>query len=88
MTNFHFAGVEPQRGECRWTVKENANGTPFLFGEPTGVPLKIIGPTGEDLEVGFELAPGTTIDEAHSLARVMNSRITHIALIAVSASEN
>jgi hypothetical protein len=31
-----------------------------IFPVPTGVPLKIIGPTGEDLHVGFDLAPGTT----------------------------
>jgi hypothetical protein len=50
---------------------------------PTGVPLKIIGPTGEDLHVGFDLAPGTTMDQAHALARAMNSRITHIALLSL-----
>ena len=53
---------------------------------PTGVPLKIIGPTGEDLHVGFDLAPGTTMDQAHALARAMNSRITHIAAEMLPAS--
>jgi hypothetical protein len=80
MATFHMTGVEPQRGEYRWTVKEKANGAPWLCGEPTGVPLKIIGPTGEDLGVGFDLAAGTTLDQAHALARAMNNRITHIVL--------
>ena len=80
MTTFHMTGVEPQRGEYRWTVKENTDGTPFLVGEPTGVPLKTVGTTGEDLQVGFELAPRTKLNDAKAIARLMNHRITHIVL--------
>ena len=80
MTTFYMTGVEPQRGEYRWTVKDNTDGTPFLVGEPTGVPLKIVGTTGEDLQVGFELAPRTKLNDAKAIARLMNHRITHIVL--------
>jgi integrase len=61
---------------------------PSLFGEPTGVPLRIIGPTGEDLEVGFDLAAVHHPSERVRLINGRARRITHIALIALSASEN
>ena len=49
-------------------------------GEPTGSPLKIIGTTGEDLQVGFALAAGTTRRDAEALAQAMNTRIAYIVL--------
>jgi hypothetical protein len=80
MTKFHMTGTQRQSGEYRWTVKDEEGETFWLVGEPVGVPLKIIGTKGEDLQVGFDLTPGTTEDEAYALARAMNSRITHIVL--------
>lgn len=80
MTEFHMVGVDPQRGEYRFTVKEKADGMPWLVGEPVGVPLRIIGTTGDDLQVGFDLVPGTTLDEAQAIARTMNDCIARIVL--------
>ena len=80
MTEWVATGVEPQRGEYRFTVKDKEGDTVWLGCEPMGIALKIIGTNGEDLQVGFDLAPGTTRSEAEALARAMNNGITHIVL--------
>jgi hypothetical protein len=76
MITFHM--IEPQRGEYRWTVKKNVDGKPFLVGEPTGVPLKTIGTAGQDLQVGFELAPRPKLNDAKAVVQLKNLRITQI----------
>jgi hypothetical protein len=50
----------------------------WLVGEPAGSAL--IGTTGEDLQVGFELPAGTTGCDAEALARAMNKCIAYIVL--------
>jgi hypothetical protein len=80
MAEWSVSGVERQRGEYRFTVKDKEGETIWLVGEPAGIPLKIIGATGTDLQVGFELAPGTTRREAEALARAMNNGIACIVL--------
>ena len=80
MTEWVANGVEPQRGEYRFRVKEKEGGTVWLGCEPAGIALKIVSTNGEDLQVGFDLAPGTTRSEAEALARAMNNGITHIVL--------
>ena len=80
MVEWSSTGVERQRGEYRFTVKDKEGEAVWLVGEPTGSPLKIVGTTGEDLQVGFELAVGTTRREAEALARAMNTNIAHIVL--------
>jgi hypothetical protein len=80
MVEWSMTGVERQRGEYRFTVKDKEGETVWLVGEPTGNPLKIIGTTGEDLQMGFELASGTTRRDAEALARAMNNGIAHIVL--------
>jgi hypothetical protein len=81
MTISHFiTGVERQRGQYRFTVKEKEDGTPWIAGEPVGDTLKIIGPKGDDLEIGFMLRPGTTIQQAHEVARCMNNWIVDTVL--------
>lgn len=74
-----YSGVEPQRGQYRWTVKESGTGTPWLLGEPVGETIKIVGATGEDdLEFGFYLRPGTNLQEAQEVASFLNDRITDV----------
>jgi hypothetical protein len=80
MVEWSMTGVERQRGEYRFTVKDKEGEIVWLVSEPVGIPLKIIGTTGTDLQVGFELAPGTTRPQAEALARAMNNGIAHIVL--------
>ena len=80
MVEWSSAGVERQRGEYHFTVKDKEGETVWLVAEPAGSPLKIIGTAGEDLQVGFDLAPGTTRSDAEALAQVMNRRIANIVL--------
>jgi hypothetical protein len=87
MTTWQASGTSPQRGRYRFTVKEMADGKPWLCGEPTsGEPLRIIGADGEDLGVGFDLRPGTlgnasaTLEEAHKVARFLDDWIAEIVL--------
>jgi hypothetical protein len=80
MTEWVANGVEPQRGEYRFTVKDEEGDAVYLACEPVGIALKIVGTNGEDLQVGFDLVPGTTRSEAEALALAMNSAITHIVV--------
>jgi len=77
---FHLTGVERQRGQYSYRVKETADGTPWIAGEPAGDPLKIIGTDGSDLEVGFTLRPGTTYQEALEVAKCTNEWIAEIVV--------
>jgi hypothetical protein len=79
--NWISTGVEPQRGQYRYTVKEMADGTPWLFGEPVGDTLKIVGTKGDDLHIGFYLRPGATLEDAHRVAKCMNDWLLDTVLI-------
>jgi hypothetical protein len=52
------------RGHYRFKVKEWGDGSPWLAAEPTG---DIIPGTGD---LGFDLDPGATLEQAHALAPV------------------
>jgi len=81
MTPSHFiTGVEPQRGQYRYTVKETADGRPWIAGEPAGDTIKIVGAKGEDLNIGFTLQPGTTYQQAQDVAKYLNKWIVDIVL--------
>jgi hypothetical protein len=80
MIQWVMNGVEPQRGKYRFKVKDKEGDAVWLACEPAGVPLKIVGTKGDDLQVGFDLTPGTTRSEAEALVRAMNKAITHIVL--------
>ena len=41
---------------------------------------KIVGAEGEDLEIGFTLRPGATVDDAHKVAKSMNDWIVDTVL--------
>jgi hypothetical protein len=79
-TSWYPPGVEPQRGQYRYTVKESADRSPWIAGEPAGAPLKIVGTKGDDLGIGFNLRPGTTIKDAQKVAKFMNEWIVDIVL--------
>jgi hypothetical protein len=78
--SWYFLGVEQQRGQYRYVVKETADGTPLIVGEPFGTPLSIVGTKGDDLGVGFTLRPGMTIEEAREIAKCVNRWIVDIVL--------
>jgi hypothetical protein len=81
MINWISSGVEPQRGQYRYVVKETADGTPWILGEPFGNTLKIVGTNGNDLHIGFYLRPGATLEDAHRVAASMNDWIVDTVLI-------
>ena len=80
MTSWYPPGVAPQRGQYRYTVKEREDGTPWIAGEPSGDMLKIIGTEGDDLNIGFTLRPGATLEDARNIAKFMNDRIVDAVL--------
>lgn len=73
-------GVEPQRGQYRYTVKDDADGKPWLVGEPIGDTIKIVGADDEDRAIGFTLRPGATFDDANMVAKCMNDWIVDTVL--------
>jgi hypothetical protein len=78
MVEWSMTGVECQQGAYRFTVKDKEADVAWIVAEPAGAPLKIVGTTGDDLHVGFELAAGSTRSDAEALTRTMNKFITHI----------
>jgi hypothetical protein len=80
MASWYFLGVEPQRGQYFYAVKETGEGVPWIAGEPAGDRLKIIGTKGNDLEIGFTLRPGTTHEQARKVAKCMNDWIVDTVL--------
>jgi hypothetical protein len=79
MASWYFLGVEPQRGQYFYAVKETGEGEPWIAGEH-GARLKIIGTKGNDLEIGFTLRPGTTHEQARKVAKCMNDWIVDTVL--------
>jgi hypothetical protein len=64
----HTSGTE--RGRYRFTVRERLDGTPWLACEPAEGPPQI----------GFTFHPGTTLEQAHKVAKAMNDWIDDIQL--------
>jgi hypothetical protein len=62
-------------GRYRFTVKETGRGTFWLAAEPAGDTIE-----GLYGLLGFELEKGTTLEEAHCFAGLMNERITSLTL--------
>jgi len=68
--------VQTTRMQCRFTVKEDAEGQPFLMAEPVGsMPLPIL--EGGFLSIG--LKPGTSLQDAQALARSLNDKVSSLA---------
>jgi hypothetical protein len=80
LPRYRSAGAPPQKGQYRYCVKESEDGTCWIAPEPDGDVLKIIGPKGDDLGLGFTLRQGATLEEAHELAACMNRWIADIML--------
>ena len=74
------AGSIAHNGQYRYTVKESEDGKPWIAGEPIGDTIEIVGDDGEDLEIGFTLRPGATLDDAEKLAKYMNEWIADTLL--------
>ena len=62
-----------ERGEFRFTVKEAADGRPWIAAEPAGKSLVTLPGL-----LAFELGPGTTYDDAKTVASFMNLHIAGI----------
>ena len=62
-----------ERGEFRFTVKEAADGRPWIAAEPAGKSLVTLPGL-----LAFELSPGTTYDDAKTVASFMNLHIAGI----------
>ena len=80
MTSWYPPGVERQRGQYRYTVKEIGDERLWIVGEPVGDTLKIVGTEGEDLQIGFTLRSGATLDDADRVAKCMNDWIVDTVL--------
>jgi hypothetical protein len=63
-----------ERGQYRFTVKEGASG-PFIAAELAGMRL-----TGLAGLLGFDLLPGTTLEQAHEVAALMNAKISAVTI--------
>ena len=79
-----FTSTPPQKGQYRYSVKDREDGTFWIFPEPAGDVLKIVGPKGDELGLGFTLRHGTTFKEACELAVCMNRWIADITLFEFS----
>jgi hypothetical protein len=62
-----------ERGEFRFTVKEAGDGRPWIAAEPAGDSL-----TSLPGLLGFELRPGSTYEDAKTVASFMNLHIAGI----------
>jgi hypothetical protein len=67
-----------ERGKYRFTVKEGAEGQPFLMAEDGGEQIA----TFTDLRASFglELRRGITVEEAREIAHKINEWVTGVAL--------
>ena len=59
-----------ERTECTFVVKELGEGVPYVVAEPS---------TDSGQLVSFDLAPLTTLDGAHEVARFMRTHIRGIS---------
>ena len=65
--------MKTKRGDFTFVVKEGP-GQPFIVAEPTSdVP-------GMKGLIGFDLKPGTTLDAANDLARIMRQHIRGLSI--------
>ena len=62
-----------ERGEFRFAVKEGADGRPWIAAEPAGTSLVSI-----PGQLGFALRPGSTYDDAKTVASLLNRHVAGI----------
>ena len=66
-----------EHGEFKFTVKEFADVTAYVAAEPlrsTMTPL-------EEAQIFFQLRNGTSIDEAHQIAKYLNQNISVFGIV-------
>jgi hypothetical protein len=66
-----------ERADYSFTVKEWDDGSPWIMLEPKREDLKILKPAKAFL--GFDLMPGTSLEEAERIAHYLNSHIRSLA---------
>jgi hypothetical protein len=67
-----------ERRQYRFTIKEGAEGRPFLAAEQIGDVIDAFAQLGAILSL--ELRPGITLEQARDLERIINDRVTAVTL--------
>ena len=62
------------KGQYRFIVEKWSDGSPWLVAEPSGDVIPGMG------DLGFNLEPGTTFEQAHALADAMNRQISAVLI--------
>ena len=65
-----------ERGEFLFVVKENADGTPFIFTEPRRQTM----PALKEAFIAFDLPKGTKIEHAQKIADFMNKNLAGMSM--------
>lgn len=65
-----------EHGEFKFTVKEFADGTPYLAAEPMRSAMTLF----DEAQMFFQLRPGTDIEEAHRIAKYLNQHISTVGI--------
>ncbi len=65
-----------ERGKFVFTVKEFADGTPWIMAEPTREAMPIL----DEAFIGFDLPDGTTFAQARKVAAFMNENLARISM--------
>jgi hypothetical protein len=73
------------RADYLFSVKEYADGTPWIMLEPRRGDLKVLKPQRSFL--GFDLHPGTSLEEARKIADYFNRHVPTVTCTSSSKTE-
>lgn len=76
VTNMKGSQARTERGKVSFSVKEYADGTPWICVEPEYQPI----PALHAAFIGFDLEEGTTLEEAHRIADLMSKRLRQVSM--------
>ncbi|GLH78112.1 hypothetical protein [Bradyrhizobium sp. SZCCHNS3051] len=76
MVEGSMTGVACRRGACQSTARDKEADAASVAAEPAGAPLKIVGTTGDDSQLSFELAAGATRGDAEAFMR--DEQVCHL----------
>lgn len=65
-----------ERGQCRFTVKEGADGRPFIALEPLGRAIEALG----DAFLGLTLRDSVNYAHAQQIAEILNDQVTGLSV--------
>lgn len=65
------------KGHYRFVVNQKIDGSPWLVAEPLEEPIPALG----QHRLGFDLVPGTTMDQARQFTTAMNAGISAISIV-------